>query len=191
MALSLHESLETHGHAPRWRPSCVGQRRKQSRDRQWDVARTVKAINPRVPVVYLTGAAHEIAPHQRAGGDAGSYPEAPGIPTRHASGAGLSGPVTMRLSRRHTGTRQHGNQQRPADTRQQETRAGRAPRLSGHPSARLGAPNPGRGCGEQKGEAGSWARSPAATPPPSGGLPMDRIVAYRARFWPRPCAQWG
>ena len=32
----------------------------------WDVARTVKAINPRVPVVYVTGAAHEIAPHQRA-----------------------------------------------------------------------------------------------------------------------------
>lgn len=32
----------------------------------WDVARTVKAINPRVPVVYVTGAAHAIAPHQRA-----------------------------------------------------------------------------------------------------------------------------
>lgn len=32
----------------------------------WDVARTVKAINPRVPVVYVTGAVHEIAPHQRA-----------------------------------------------------------------------------------------------------------------------------
>jgi FixJ family two-component response regulator len=30
------------------------------------VARSVKAINPRVPVVYVTGAAHEIAPHQRA-----------------------------------------------------------------------------------------------------------------------------
>ncbi len=32
----------------------------------WEVARTVKSINPRVPVVYVTGAAHEIAPHQRA-----------------------------------------------------------------------------------------------------------------------------
>ncbi len=32
----------------------------------WDVARAVKTINPRVPVVYVTGAAHEIAPHQRA-----------------------------------------------------------------------------------------------------------------------------
>jgi len=32
----------------------------------WDVARTVKSINPRVPVVYVTGAAHAIAPHQRA-----------------------------------------------------------------------------------------------------------------------------
>jgi CheY-like chemotaxis protein len=32
----------------------------------WDVARTVKAINPRVPAVYVTGAAHAIAPHQRA-----------------------------------------------------------------------------------------------------------------------------
>jgi CheY-like chemotaxis protein len=32
----------------------------------WDVARTVKAINPRAPVVYVTGAAHEVAPHQRA-----------------------------------------------------------------------------------------------------------------------------
>jgi len=32
----------------------------------WDVARTVKSINPRVPVVYVTGSAHEIAPHQRA-----------------------------------------------------------------------------------------------------------------------------
>jgi CheY-like chemotaxis protein len=31
----------------------------------WDVARTVKSINPRVPVVYVTGSAHEIAPHQR------------------------------------------------------------------------------------------------------------------------------
>ena len=28
---------------------------------------------------------------------------------------------------------------------------GRAPRLRGHPSARLGAPNTGRGCGEHKG----------------------------------------
>lgn len=32
----------------------------------WEVACTVKAINPRVPVVYVSGAAHEIAPHQRA-----------------------------------------------------------------------------------------------------------------------------
>ena len=32
----------------------------------WEVARTVKALNPRVPVVYVTGAAHAIAPHQRA-----------------------------------------------------------------------------------------------------------------------------
>jgi CheY-like chemotaxis protein len=32
----------------------------------WDVARTVKSINPRVPVVYVTGAAYAIAPYQRA-----------------------------------------------------------------------------------------------------------------------------
>ncbi len=36
----------------------------------WDVARAVKTINPRVPVVYVTGAAHEIAPHERAAVDA-------------------------------------------------------------------------------------------------------------------------
>ena len=32
----------------------------------WEVACTVKSIDPRVPVVYVTGAAHAIAPHQRA-----------------------------------------------------------------------------------------------------------------------------
>jgi CheY-like chemotaxis protein len=32
----------------------------------WDVARAVKALDPRVPVVYVTGAAHAIAPHQQA-----------------------------------------------------------------------------------------------------------------------------
>ena len=32
----------------------------------WEVARAVKALNPRVPVGYVTGAAHAIAPHQQA-----------------------------------------------------------------------------------------------------------------------------
>ena len=36
----------------------------------WEVARTVKSVNPRVPVVVLTGAAHDGAPHQRAGAEA-------------------------------------------------------------------------------------------------------------------------
>jgi CheY-like chemotaxis protein len=36
----------------------------------WDVARAVKALDPRVPVVYVTGAAHAIAPHQQAAVDA-------------------------------------------------------------------------------------------------------------------------
>ena len=31
-----------------------------------DVARAVKALDPRVPVVYVTGAAHDIEPHERA-----------------------------------------------------------------------------------------------------------------------------
>jgi CheY-like chemotaxis protein len=31
-----------------------------------EVARAVKAINPRAPVVYVTGYAHEIPPHERA-----------------------------------------------------------------------------------------------------------------------------
>src|SRR5512134_3363838 len=64
-------------------------------------------------------------------------------------------------------------------TRGRRTTVGRAPRLRGHPSARLGAPHPERGCGEQEGEAGSWAWSPVETPPPSGGPPMDHIVPQR------------
>jgi len=32
----------------------------------WEVARTVKSVNPRVPVVVVIGGAHDVAPHQRA-----------------------------------------------------------------------------------------------------------------------------
>ena len=57
---------------------------------------------------------------RRAGRDAGSHADGPVVPTRHANGAGRSGPVASRLSRRPAGTVQHGNQQRPADARQPE-----------------------------------------------------------------------
>jgi len=33
----------------------------------WEVACTVKSVNPRVPVVVVTGAAHDVASHQGAG----------------------------------------------------------------------------------------------------------------------------
>ena len=36
----------------------------------WDVAQAVKALDPRVPVVCVTGAAHAIAPHQQRVADA-------------------------------------------------------------------------------------------------------------------------
>jgi hypothetical protein len=118
---------------------------------------------------------------QRTGRDAGSHTNGPVIPTRHASGAGLSGAITSRLSRSHAGTPNTGTN---SDRRTQGGRAtvGRAPRLRGHPSARLGAPNPGRGCGEQEGEAGSRSWSPDVTPLPSGGLPMDHAVTDRTWF---------
>jgi CheY-like chemotaxis protein len=31
----------------------------------WEVARTGKSVNPRVPMVVVTGAAHDVSPHQR------------------------------------------------------------------------------------------------------------------------------
>ena len=67
-----------------------------------------------------------------------------------------SGVAYWRRGRHGTCRRGNSNEGATSGRRTQGSRTtvGRAPRLRGHPSARLGAPNTGRGCGEHKGGRG-------------------------------------
>ena len=74
---------------------------------------------------------------ERRPGDAGSHAKGPVIPTQHASGVGLNGPVAIRLSRRPAGQRQQENHQRPADAREPDNN-GPGPAAARTPKREIG-----------------------------------------------------